>query len=152
MKLKLAQMWDHNGTNMEVCLSCSCKCMLPCYCFASFVCTSKSACLSTSGAHELVVQAIGFMYRNYKVLVSLDAKEDVVGKSPVKFNPLLHITSTSSNGRHMIKRWQLILWKSLSRTHVCVCEHHWGRLRKNSPWMVHAHYNSIRGHLDRVWF
>lgn len=41
MKLRLAQMWDHNGTNME---------------------------------------AIGFMYRTYKVLVSLDAKDDVVGE------------------------------------------------------------------------
>ncbi len=28
-------------------------------------------------------QAIGFMYRNYKVLVSLDAKEDVVGEYPL---------------------------------------------------------------------
>jgi len=41
MKLRLAQMWDHNGTNME---------------------------------------AIGFMYRTYKVLISLDAKDDVVGE------------------------------------------------------------------------
>ncbi|CAL8466272.1 g5808 [Coccomyxa elongata] len=38
MKLKLAQMWDHNGTNME---------------------------------------AIGFMYRTYKVLVALDENQDI---------------------------------------------------------------------------
>ncbi|KAK9902757.1 hypothetical protein WJX75_005073 [Coccomyxa subellipsoidea] len=38
MKLKLAQMWDHNGTNME---------------------------------------AIGFMYRTYKVLIALDENQDM---------------------------------------------------------------------------
>ncbi len=43
-------------------------------------------CMPTCGADELVVQAIGFMYRNYKVLVSLDAKEDVVGESPLLSN------------------------------------------------------------------
>ena len=41
MKLRLAQMWDHNGTNME---------------------------------------ALGFMYRNYQVLVSLDANDDLKGE------------------------------------------------------------------------
>lgn len=40
MKLRLAQMWDHNGTNME---------------------------------------ALGFMYRDYQVLISLDANDDLKG-------------------------------------------------------------------------
>ena len=40
MKLRLAQMWDHNGTNME---------------------------------------AVGFMYRNYQVLIALDADDNVKG-------------------------------------------------------------------------
>ena len=40
MKLRLAQMWDHNGTNME---------------------------------------ALGFMYRNYQVLIALDADDSVKG-------------------------------------------------------------------------
>ena len=40
MKLRLAQMWDHNGTNME---------------------------------------ALGFMYRDYKVLIALDADDSVKG-------------------------------------------------------------------------
>jgi hypothetical protein len=40
MKLRLAQMWDHNGTNME---------------------------------------ALGFMYRNYQVLIALDADDNVKG-------------------------------------------------------------------------
>lgn len=43
MKLKLAQMWDHNGTNME---------------------------------------AIGFMYRTYKVLIALDENQDMSGVAP----------------------------------------------------------------------
>ena len=41
MKLRLAQMWDHNGTNME---------------------------------------ALGFMYRGYKVLIALDKNDNVKGK------------------------------------------------------------------------
>ena len=41
MKLKLAQMWDHNGTNME---------------------------------------AIGFMYRDYKTLIALDDKQELTGQ------------------------------------------------------------------------
>ena len=41
MKLKLAQMWDHNGTNME---------------------------------------AIGFMYRDYKSLIALDENQDMTGQ------------------------------------------------------------------------
>ena len=40
MKLRLAQMWDHNGTNMET---------------------------------------LGFMYRNYQVLIVLDADDSVKG-------------------------------------------------------------------------
>ena len=40
-KLKLAQMWDHNGTNME---------------------------------------AIGFMYRDYKAQIALDNKQDMTGQ------------------------------------------------------------------------
>ena len=40
MKLRLAQMWDHNGTNMET---------------------------------------LGFMYRNYQVLIALDADDSVKG-------------------------------------------------------------------------
>jgi hypothetical protein len=44
MKLKLAQMWDHNGTNME---------------------------------------AIGFMYRTYKVLIALDENQDMAGAHPL---------------------------------------------------------------------
>lgn len=40
MKLKLARMWDHNGTNME---------------------------------------AIGFMYRDYKTLIGLDDKQEMTG-------------------------------------------------------------------------
>ena len=43
MKLKLAQMWDHNGTNME---------------------------------------AIGFMYRTYKVLIALDDNQEMSGVAP----------------------------------------------------------------------
>ena len=38
MKLRLAQMWDHNGTNMET---------------------------------------LGFMYRNYQVLIALDADDNI---------------------------------------------------------------------------
>ena len=41
MKLKLAQMWDHNGTNME---------------------------------------AIGFMYHDYKTLIALDDKQEMTGQ------------------------------------------------------------------------
>ena len=41
MKLKLAQMWDHNGTNME---------------------------------------AIGFMYHDYKTLIALDDKQEMTGE------------------------------------------------------------------------
>ncbi len=41
MKLKLAQMWDHNGTNME---------------------------------------AIAFMYRDYKTLIALDENQDMTGQ------------------------------------------------------------------------
>ena len=41
MKLKLARMWDHNGTNME---------------------------------------AIGFMYRDYKTLIGLDANQELTGQ------------------------------------------------------------------------
>lgn len=40
MKLKLAQMWDHNGTNME---------------------------------------AIGFMYRTYKILIALNDNQELTG-------------------------------------------------------------------------
>ena len=43
MKLKLARMWDHNGTNME---------------------------------------AIGFMYRDYKTLIGLDANQELTGQHP----------------------------------------------------------------------
>ena len=43
MKLKLARMWDHNGTNME---------------------------------------AIGFMYRDYKTLIGLDANQEMTGQHP----------------------------------------------------------------------
>ena len=41
MKLRLAQMWDHNGTNME---------------------------------------ALGFMYRDYKVLIALNDDNNVQGE------------------------------------------------------------------------
>lgn len=51
MKLKLAQMWDHNGTNME---------------------------------------AIGFMYRTYKVLIELDDNQEMSGAtSPLSIPVLL---------------------------------------------------------------
>ena len=41
MKLRLAQMWDHNGTNME---------------------------------------ALGFMYKDYKVFIALDDGDNVKGE------------------------------------------------------------------------
>lgn len=70
MKLKLAQMWDHNGTNME---------------------------------------AIGFMYRTYKVLIALDENQDMTG------HPLLsdlssrtRILSLPDLGRSMLRGTVLI--------------------------------------------
>ena len=41
MKLRLAQMWDHNGTNME---------------------------------------ALGFMYRDYKIFIALDDDDNIKGE------------------------------------------------------------------------
>ncbi|EIE18014.1 hypothetical protein COCSUDRAFT_45691 [Coccomyxa subellipsoidea C-169] len=71
MKLKLAQMWDHNGTNME---------------------------------------AIGFMYRNYKVLVSLDAKEDVVvtaqGRTLKVKNMAKHYAWRFDDGAYIQTTWE----------------------------------------------
>ena len=80
MRLKLAQMWDHNGTNMEVrVLSCSSlKRLSPCSQFVRKKYEMLHRGANVCGAAR--VQAIGFMYRSYKVLVSLDAREDVVGE------------------------------------------------------------------------
>ncbi|CAL8466280.1 g5816 [Coccomyxa elongata] len=105
IKLKLAQMWDHNGTNMEVCgLSCECIAML-------LLCTLhylNPARMSTSGAHELFVQAIGFMYRNYKVLVSLDAKEDVTaqGRTLKVKNTARHYAWRFDDGAYIQTTWE----------------------------------------------
>ncbi|CAL8466281.1 g5817 [Coccomyxa elongata] len=71
MKLKLAQMWDHNGTNMG---------------------------------------AIGFMYRNYKVLVSLDAKEEVVvtaqGRTLKVKNTARHYAWRFDDGAYIQTTWE----------------------------------------------
>ena len=93
MKLKLAQMWNHNGTNMEVCPS-------PPLPFNTSYCPTSTSVLGKAWApakHRfdvlssasmpashmqatrmsrvvmaLLMQGIGFMYKDYKVLMELD--------------------------------------------------------------------------------
>ena len=54
MKLRLAQMWDHNGTNME---------------------------------------ALGFMYRDYKIFIALDNDDNVKGERAGSSQRLIRLTA-----------------------------------------------------------
>ena len=62
--------------------------------------------MTTTVAHEHSVQAIGFMYRNYKVLVSLDAKEDVVGELLLHIH-IAYFASSLIDICHMTKHQEL---------------------------------------------
>lgn len=76
MKLRLAQMWDHNGTNME---------------------------------------ALGFMYRNYQVVIELDANDAVKGESADT------LVTEKSSAQGNAERWQ----EGWLDDHTCFCIHHY---------------------------